>query len=350
MVFRRSRIFGSSPELRNRPCTLPASVVPVRSNRKMSRTSMRSSFTPRTSAMLTILREPSCKRLTCTTILIAPASCCRITREGICDVGHQHHGFQARERVARRVGVDRAHRSLDAGVHGLQHVERFGAAALADDDAVRTHAQSGAQQLPLADAAFFVQIRRTRFELHDVALLQLQLGGVFDGDDALLFGNEARERVERGGLAGTGSAGNQNGGLRLRRTPPETAACRASAVLLASISSDVMTWRPKRRMVSARPIERQRRNDGVHARAVEQPRVDDGLRFVDAPAHLRHDLFDDVQQVRVVLEPHRGQRELAAALDVDLVEAVDQDVGDRRLLEQRFERARGRALRRALPR
>ena len=57
-----------------------------------------------------------------------------------------HHRFQARERVARRVGVDRAHGPLDAGVHGLQHVQRFGAAALADDDAVGPHAQRGAQQ------------------------------------------------------------------------------------------------------------------------------------------------------------------------------------------------------------
>ena len=58
----------------------------------------------------------------------------------------------------------------------------------------------------------------------------------------------------------------------------------------------------------ARPVERQRRNDGVDARAVRQARVDDGLRFVDAAAHLRDDLLDDVQQVRVVLEPHRASR------------------------------------------
>ena len=82
----------------------------------------------------------------------------------------------------------------------------------------------------------------------------------------------------------------------------------------------------------ARAVERQRRDDGVDARAIEQARVDNGLRFVDAAAHLRDDLFDDVQQVRVVFEAHGRQRELAAALDVDLVEAVDQDVGDGRLL------------------
>ena len=75
-----------------------------------------------------------------------------------------------------------------------------------------------------------------------------------------------------------------------------------------------------------RAVERQRRNDGVDARAVGQARVHDGLRFVDAAAHLGDDLLDDVQQVRVVLEADRGFGELAVALDEDLVVAVDQDV------------------------
>ena len=37
----------------------------------------------------------------------------------------------------------------------------------------------------------------------------------------------------------------------------------------------------------ARSVQRQRRNDGVDARAIGQARVHDGLSFVDAPPHLR---------------------------------------------------------------
>jgi len=40
-----------------------------------------------------------------------------------------------------------------AGIHGLQHVERFLAAHLAHDDAVRPHAQRVDDQLPDADGA-----------------------------------------------------------------------------------------------------------------------------------------------------------------------------------------------------
>ena len=85
-------------------------------------------------------------------------------------------------------------------------------------------------------------------------------------------------------------------------------------------------------------VQRQRRNDGVDARSVLKPRVDNRLRLVDAAAHLRDDLLDDVQQVRVVLEPHRGLRELSVSLDVNLVVAVHQNVGNAGLFEQRFER------------
>ena len=110
-------------------------------------------------------------------------------------------------------------------------------------------------------------------------------------------------------------------------------------VLYCSISSCVMTWRPKRRMERQGPSSA---SGGMMALTREpsgQAGVDDGLRFVDAAADLRDDLLDDVQQVRVVLEAHLGFGELAVALDVDLVEAVDEDIGDGGLLEQRLERA-----------
>ena len=141
-------------------------------------------------------------------------------------------------------------------------------------------------------------------------------------------GMKRRERVQHGGLAGTGSAGDQNGGLRLHAGRQKLAASPGVSVLYCSISSCVITCRPKRRMLTARPVERQRRNDGVDARSVLQAGVDDGLRFVDAAAHLGNDLFDDVQQVRVVFETHRRFRQLAAALDEYLVVAVDQDIRD----------------------
>ena len=85
-----------------------------------------------------------------------------------------------------RVGVDRGERSVVTGIHGLQHVERFFAADLADDDAVRPHTQAVDQQFALPHRAVAFEVGGPGFEARHMRLLQLQFGGVFDGDDALL--------------------------------------------------------------------------------------------------------------------------------------------------------------------
>ncbi|MNZ19912.1 hypothetical protein D3C78_369500 [compost metagenome] len=43
-----------------------------------------------------------------------------------------------------------------------------------------------------------------------MGLLQLQLGRVLDGDDALVVRNETGQHIEHGGLAAAGAAGYQH--------------------------------------------------------------------------------------------------------------------------------------------
>ncbi len=120
--------------------------------------------------------------------------------------GQRHHHLQARNRVARAVGVDRGERSVVAGVHGLQHVERFLAADFAHHDAVRAHTQAVDQQLALPDRAMAFQVGRPGLQARHVRLLQLQFGRVFNGDDALFGRDEGRQSVQQRGLSGAGSA------------------------------------------------------------------------------------------------------------------------------------------------
>ncbi len=117
------------------------------------------------------------------------------------DAAHEHEHLEAVERVARRVRVDRRQRSLVARVHRLEHVERLGAADLADDDAVGAHAQGVADELADPDLALALDVRRPRLERDDVALLELELGRVLDRHDALVARDEARERVQERRLA-----------------------------------------------------------------------------------------------------------------------------------------------------
>ena len=140
---------------------------------------------PVTSEIEITLRVPSDKRATCTT---------RMNRRGDLvahgtlrnvEVRHRDHILDSGESVADGVGVDRGQRALVAGIHGLQHVEGLFAAHLADDDAVGTHTQTVDHQLALADRAFAFDVGGAGFQAHHVLLLQLQFGGILDGDDAL---------------------------------------------------------------------------------------------------------------------------------------------------------------------
>ncbi len=86
-----------------------------------------------------------------------------------------------------------------------------------------------------------------------------------------------------------------------------------------------------------RPVQRERGDDDVDAGAVRQPGVDKGRGLVDPPPHLGDDPFDDRHQVVVVLEGDLGLVQLPVLLDVNLPRAVDHDVGDLRILEQRLQ-------------
>ena len=101
------------------------------------------------------------------------------------EAGHHDHRFETGQGVAGRVGVQRRQRAVVARVHGLQHVERFGSAAFADDDPLGTHTQGVFHQVGRGDRAFAFDVRRPRFQPHDVVLLELQFGRVLDRDDAL---------------------------------------------------------------------------------------------------------------------------------------------------------------------
>ena len=226
-----------------------------------------------------------------------------------------------------------------ARVHRLQHVEGFFTAALAEDDAVGTHTQRVLHKFALTDFAFAFDIRRTRFHAADMRLLQLQFGGVFDREQTLFFRDEGRQRVEHRGLAGAGAAGDDRGDARLhggRKQLGHRRAQRADIDQLGQVERLLgkLTDRDQRAVDADRPHRH------VDARAVLQARVAERMRFVDPASDRGHDLVDDAQQVMLVLEAHRQRLKYAATLDVDAFVAVDQDVVDGRILEQRLERTK----------
>ena len=62
----------------------------------------------------------------------------------------------------------------------------------------------------MVDLALAFDVRRPRLELHDVPLLQLQLGRVLDRDDPLGVRDERRQRVEQRRLSAAGAAADDD--------------------------------------------------------------------------------------------------------------------------------------------
>ena len=177
-----------------------------------------------------------------------------------------------------------------------------------------------------------------RFQRDDVLLVQPQLGRVFDRDDAFLEGNEAAQHVEHRRLAGARAAADED------VAPGDYAARRnvAAARLMLPISMQIVHRQPLGGELAdgeARPLDGQRRNDGVHARAVGQPGIDQRLALVDPPPDLGHDPLDDRLGHLVRNESPAAALDDAVALDVNLVAADDHDFGDRRCAEQILQRA-----------
>jgi hypothetical protein len=136
---------------------------------------------PVISEILVILREPSLSRVCCTTNWIADAICRAWRAPEICRA-HGNHGFDA---VSESAGVGVIVVSdPSAGIHRLQHVQRFLAADLSDDDPVRTHSQGVDHELALSDGTLALDVGRTGLQPRHVVLVQLQLRGVLDRDDA----------------------------------------------------------------------------------------------------------------------------------------------------------------------
>ena len=92
-----------------------------------------------------------------------------------------------------------------AGVHGLKHVQGLAAADLADDDPVRPHTQRVADQVANSHLAAPFGVGGAGLQTHHMRLLQRELGGVLNGDNAFALRDRAGQGVEEGGLTRTGS-------------------------------------------------------------------------------------------------------------------------------------------------
>ena len=88
--------------------------------------------------------------------------------------------------------------SIMACVHRLQHINRFAAADLADDDAIGPHPKRGPNQLPDRDLTLALHIRIARFKTDEIIQMkQSQFRRILDGDDPFILGDAAGQRIQQ---------------------------------------------------------------------------------------------------------------------------------------------------------
>ena len=118
------------------------------------------------------------------------------------DVRRQHAVRQTSECLLGGVRVNRAQAPEMAGVQRLEKVERFGAAHLAHENAIRAVTQRGAQQVGNGnrrEGSLLAErcLRPPRFEADHVRFVEMDLGGFLDDDDAVSGRNVRGECVEQ---------------------------------------------------------------------------------------------------------------------------------------------------------
>ena len=84
------------------------------------------------------------------------------------------------------------------------------------------------------------------------------------------------------------------------------------------------------------------------ARAVGEAGVDDGRSFVHAAADGGNDAGDDSHEMGIIAKGNFTALEAAAALDVNFVVVIDENVGDGIVFEKLLERAEAEIPRREL--
>jgi hypothetical protein len=166
----------------------------------------------------------------------------------------------------------RRKRPVVACVHGLQHVERFAAANLADHDAVGSHAQGVPHEISNGDLALPFDVRRPSLEADDVRLGEAKLRGVLDRDYSFAVGDEGRQHTKQGRLARARPARHDD-----VRTPAHTRSEEPEHARSDRAKRDelIRPERDHRELADGqnRTAERKGRDDRVHPRTVWKSRV-----------------------------------------------------------------------------
>src|SRR5512145_303825 len=225
--------------------------------------------------------------------------------------------------------------------HGLHDIERFTAADLADNHSIRAQTQGCSEQVADRHRPPPAWIRRARLELNHVWLLELNLAGILDDDDALRFRNEAGERVEQRSLSTSSAACHDNIGLG-NDERAQSFGCHGRQAFELDEPVDGQRFAKESPNCNARTIGESRWNDGFQTRTVRQSTFKNRMLLVNQFS----DELRDIAQCREQRIPARkaglNAFQTSTSLDINLIGTVDHDLAHTRIFEERADRSKVR--------
>ena len=124
-------------------------------------------------------------------------------------VAAHHEIGEAMESLFGGIGMDRCQGTGMAGIEGIEQSSRFDSADFAEDDPVRSPAQSRLQKIIERDSG--LEGIGLAFDGQNIRLLDAKLRRILDDDDALLLRNRLGQDVEKSRLPAPGSTADKQG-------------------------------------------------------------------------------------------------------------------------------------------
>ena len=177
-----------------------------------------------------------------------------------------------------------------------------------------------------------------------MGVVELEFGGVLDCYHTLFFGERADDRSKQSALSRASGPGNQdvrarNGhGLEesshLNRQAARTCPTRLAGIALVRHQGEANAVE----FSNAKGGAADRGIDGICTAPVDHAGVDERLFDVDLSPDQGDDLLNDLLELRLIPKGVGHEFQSATTLDVNLIEAVDEDVADFRIRHQWLER------------
>ena len=247
-------------------------------------------------------------------------------------IGGRGQRGQAAQSVDRAVGVHCGEAPGVARVQGVQQIQRLRAPHLSHHQPVGTHPQRVAHEVADRHRPSTLAGLGPGLQPHHMGMLQLQLGGVLDGDDPLTVAHPAGQGVEQGGLARSRATADDEIGPPVHQLLEQSHHRRAREHLEGHVGHHEAA----NRHIGA--VDRHRRDGHMDPGAVGQATVHAGGQLIDPAAQRGHDPLND-QVDRGPVQRHPAPAHRAAPLDPHRTRSVDHHLAHRRVGEQRLQGA-----------